>query len=102
MFGVLAIYVGEKIVLATRQKKDNPLDNGIWVGTKKEHHAALKELFPSLRNLETYKIKTWLLLPEEAEDFEETALKITELIKQNNNLIGNIPSPRKARNKKEL
>ncbi len=100
MFGNIAIYVGGKIVLATRQKEENPIDNGIWIGTKREHHSVLKELFPSLRNLETYKIKTWLLLPEEAEDFEETTLKITELIKENNNLIGNIPPPRKSKKKK--
>ena len=102
MFGNVAIYVGEKIVLATRQKDDKTIDNGIWVGTKLEHHSVLKELFPSLRNLETYKIKTWLLLPEDAIDFEETALKITELIKQNSSLIGNIPPPRKPRKRKEL
>ena len=100
MFGVLAIYVGEKIVLATRQKQDSPGDNGIWIGTKVEHHPALKQLFPSLRNLESYKIKTWLLLPEDADDFEETALKISELIKRNSPLIGNIPAPRKSKKKK--
>ena len=100
MFGNYAIYVGDKIVLATRQKEDNPVDNGLWIGTKLEHHTILKEMFPSLRNLETYKIKTWLLLPEDALDFEETTLKITELIKQNSTLIGNIPPPRKPRNQR--
>ena len=100
MFGVLAVYVGEKIVLALRQKQDRPNDNGIWIGTKVEHHSALKAMFPSLRSLESYNIKTWLLLPEDAEDFEETALKITELIKQNSLLIGNIPTPRKPRKTK--
>ena len=100
MFGVLAVYVGEKIVLALRQKEDRPADNGIWIGTKVEHHSVLKEMFPSLRNLESYKIKTWLLLPEDAEDFEESALKISELIKKNSPLIGNIPAPRKSRKKK--
>ena len=100
MFGVLAVYVGEKIVLALRQKDDNPADNGIWIGTKVAHHCVLKEMFLSLRNLESYQIKTWLLLPEDAEDFEETARSITELIKQNSPLIGNIPAPRKSRKKK--
>lgn len=100
MFGVLAVYVGEKIVLALRQKQDNPGDNGIWIGTKVEHHSSLKELFPSLRNLEVYKIKTWLLLPEDAEDFEESALRISELIKKNSPLIGNIPPPRKSKQRK--
>ncbi len=100
MFGTCAVYVGEKIVLATRQKEDHPIDNGIWIGTKLEHHSALKEMFPSLRNIETYGIKTWLVLPEDADDFEETTQKITELIKQNSDLIGNIPAPAKPRKKK--
>lgn len=75
MFGNYAIYVGEKIVLATRQKENSPVDTRIWIGTKLEHHAVLKDLFPSSRNLETYTTKTWLLLPEEVEDFEKTAQK---------------------------
>ena len=100
MFGTYAVYVGEKIVLATRQKEDLPVDNGIWIGTKLEHHSTLKEMFPSLRNIETYGIKTWLVLPEDADDFEETTQKIAELIKQNSDLIGNIPAPRKPRKKK--
>ncbi|MEW7292401.1 hypothetical protein [Aquimarina sp. 2304DJ70-9] len=99
MFGNVAIYYGEKIILATRQKDDNPIDNGIWIATKIEHHEALKSMFPSFRNLETYKIKTWLLLPEDADDFEESAEKIVELIKSNSPLIGNIPPVRKSRGK---
>lgn len=96
MFGNVAIYVGEKIVLATRQKLEKPIDNGIWIGTEMEHHQALFSLFPSLRALETYKIKAWLLLPEDADDFEETAHKIAELIKKQSPLIGKIP-PKKKR-----
>ncbi|MEO0573055.1 MAG: hypothetical protein AAF039_15210 [Bacteroidota bacterium] len=97
MFGNVAIYVGDKIVLATRQKEENPVDNGIWVGTKVEYHEALFKLFPSLRKLETYKIKSWLLLPDSAEDFESTAADLAALIKQNSPLIGNIPQPRKKK-----
>lgn len=100
MFGNHAIYVGEKIVLATRMKEDNPVDNGLWIGTKLEHHAVLRSRFPSLRNLKTYKIRSWLLLPEDADDFEETAQKITDLIKENSDLIGTIPPPKKNRKKK--
>ena len=60
----------------------------------------MKKLFPSLRKIKVYAIKAWLLLPEEAEDFEESATKIIELIKRNSPLIGNIPVPRKSRKKK--
>jgi len=34
MFGTYAIYVGDKIVLATRHNEENRVDNGIWIGTK--------------------------------------------------------------------
>ena len=100
MFGNVAIYTGDKIILATRQKEENPIDNGIWVGTKEKYHNELKELFPALRNLKTYGIKSWLLLPEDADDFEEVAYKITTLIKQNSPLIGNVPPERKPRKKR--
>lgn len=97
MFGNVAIYCGDKIVLATRQKEENPVDNGIWVGTKTKHHQALKTLIPELRHLETYKIKTWLLLHEDEPNFEECAQQIAQLIKDNSDLIGNIPKPRKKK-----
>ncbi|SHI64477.1 hypothetical protein SAMN04488508_102278 [Aquimarina spongiae] len=97
MFGNVGIYVEEKIVLATRFKDHSPVDNGIWIATKVAYQPILKEMFPSLRNLETYNIKSWLLLPDEADDFEEAAAAIAELIKQNSHLIGVIP---KSKNKK--
>ncbi len=97
LFGTSAIYIGDKVVLATRQKEEIPQDNGIWVCTKVVHHQALKELFPSLRNLKTFKIKSWLVLPESADDFEETAEKVVTLIKHNSNLIGSIPAKRKPK-----
>lgn len=97
MFGNVAIYVGEKIVLATRHNQENPLDNGIWVGTKVEHHDVLFQQFPSLRKLETYKIKSWLLLPESANDFETAASDLAVLIKNGSPLIGVIPKPRKKK-----
>lgn len=95
MFGNVAIYHGEKIMLATRHKTDDPRDNGLWVGTKIEHHSALKKIIPELRNLEAYKIKNWLLLHEGEINFEERVQQIAELIKANSPLIGNIPKPRK-------
>ncbi|WP_188375337.1 hypothetical protein [Winogradskyella haliclonae] len=97
MFGNVAMYCGDKIVLATRQKEENPVDNGIWIGTKIEHHNALKKLIPELRHLETYKIKKWLLLHEDEPNFETRAQQIAELIKENSDLIGNIPKPRKKK-----
>jgi len=83
-----AIYVEDKIVLATRDNDKKPIDNGIWIGTSEIHHESLKTEFPCLTNLQLYNIKKWLLLPVDAEDFEETAIKICELIKKNDLRIG--------------
>ena len=88
MFGNFAIYAQNKICLATRQNSPKPIDNGIWIGTKEEHHESLFKEFPSLRKLQLYNIKKWLLLPEEAADFEEVGIVICELIKSNDPRIG--------------
>ena len=88
MFGNYAVYVENKIVLATRQNENKPIDNGIWVATSEEYHQSLKEEFSSLTNLTLYNIKKWLLLPIAADDFEEVAISLCELIKQNDPRIG--------------
>ena len=97
MFGNVAIYSGEKIVLATRKNDEKPVDNGIWISTKMEHHEALRQEIPELRQLETYKIKNWLLLHEGEDQFERRAQRVAELIKEQSELIGTIPKPRKKK-----
>jgi len=99
MFGNHSLYIGDKIYLATRHKEKNPLDNGIWVGTKVEHHESLQKQFPSLTNIRTYNIKKWLLLPVDAEDFEEVAIEICELIKSGDPRVGVVPKPKKKKKK---
>ena len=37
MFGCLAIYVKDKIVLILRDKPAKPADNGVWLATTEEH-----------------------------------------------------------------
>lgn len=97
MFGVDSYYIGEKIVFALR-KKDNLLeDNGIWIASKIEHHQKLKHKIRGLNAIKSYGIKSWLVLPEEFEYFEEEANKLSELIKKNSALVGNIP---KIKNKR--
>lgn len=91
MFGNHAIYINEKIYLATRKNTKAPLDNGIWIGTELNYHESLKTEFEALRHLQLFRIKKWLLLPESATKFEETAIKICELIKANDERFGIIP-----------
>ena len=88
MFGTEAIYVNEHMMLAVRDRSDKIEDNGIWIGTKKEHHPSLLQTFPSLRYLIHIPLKKWLLLPGNAPDFEETALEICQLIKRGDTRIG--------------
>lgn len=88
MFGTEAIYVHEHMVLAVRDRSDKIEDNGIWIGTKKEHHPSLLQAFSSLRYLTHIPLKKWLLLPSDADDFEEVALEICRLIRRGDERIG--------------
>ena len=47
MFGCLAIYVKDKIVLILRDKPKSSADNGVWLATTQEHHQSLWHEFPN-------------------------------------------------------
>lgn len=97
MFGCLAIYVEEKIVLILRDRPDFPRDNGVWLATTVEHHKSLQQEFPAMRSIELFGRQTthWQVLPVDAPDFEETALRASALIIERDPRIGKIPSRRK-------
>lgn len=99
MFGCHAIYLGEKMVLITRKRENDGHDNGVWIATAIEHHASLKEVFPSMRPIRLFGTKpsAWQNIPEEADDFEESVLTACDLILKNDPRIGKIPV-RKKRN----
>src|SRR5260370_8076710 len=46
MFGCVAVYVEEKIVLILRDKPGADADNGVWLATTPEHHGNLPPTFP--------------------------------------------------------
>lgn len=101
MFGCLAVYVGEKIVLALRDKPAATTDNGVWLATTHEHHESLRREFPKMRSIQVLgkEVTGWQLLPVDAPDFEESALRACELILAGDPRIGKIPKPRpKKRN----
>jgi hypothetical protein len=99
MFGCTAVYVGEKIVALLRDKPSSPADNGVWLATTREHHATLLREFPSLRSIQVLGkgVTGWQILPSDAADFEEAALRVCELIVARDPRIGKIPNRRKAR-----
>lgn len=98
MFGCLAIYVKDKIVLILRDKPASKADNGVWLATTKEHHASLRGEFPNMRSIRVLgkKVTGWQALPADAPDFEESALRACELIAAGDPRIGKVPAARRA------
>ena len=96
MFGCLAVYVGEKIVLILREKPGQSLDNGVWLATTREHHESLRGEFPSMRSIQVLgkKVTGWQVLPADAPDFEEAAMRACELIIARDPRIGKVPASR--------
>src|SRR6185312_4258524 len=99
MFGCLAVYVEEKIVLALRDRPNCTDDNGVWIATTVEHHKTLKKELPSMRSIGVLgkDVTGWQILPATTPDFEESALHVCELILDGDPRIGKIPKSKKRR-----
>jgi hypothetical protein len=97
MFGCIAVYVGEKIVLILRDKGRPDPDSGVWIATVPEHHASLRRELPSLRSITVFGsgVTGWQVIPAKAPDFEEEALRACEMILVGDPRIGKIPGERK-------
>ena len=102
MFGCVAVYVGEKIVLILRDKTVAASDNGVWLATTPEHHESLRREFPNMRSIPLLgkEATGWQILPSSAPDFEEAALRACELILARDPRIGKVPGQRRARSRK--
>jgi hypothetical protein len=99
MFGCLAVYVGDKIVLILRDKPSATDDNGVWLATTLEHHQSLQGEFPNMRSIGVLGkgVTGWQILPSGAEDFEEAALRACDLILARDPRIGKIPKSRQRK-----
>jgi hypothetical protein len=97
MFGCLAVYIEDKIVLILRDRPASPEDNGVWLATTANHHGSLRRDFPSMRSIELFGQETthWQVLPVDAPDFEEAALRACRLIIARDARIGKVPKRRK-------
>jgi hypothetical protein len=97
MFGCLAVYVGEKIVLVLRDKNTEAQDNGVWLATTSEHHESLRSDFPNMRSIQLLgkEVTGWRVLPVNAPDFEESAERACEFILAGDLRIGRIPGTRR-------
>lgn len=90
--GMYYIYFEGKIVLIFRKLSKNSQHNGLWIATKKEHHISLKTNIPAITDFvfdegETFE-SAWLQLKDDHEDFEETAIRICELVSHRDERIG--------------
>jgi hypothetical protein len=97
MFGCLAVYVGDKIALMLREKQKQREDNGLWLATTEEHHKSLRREFPSMRSIQLFgkDVTGWQVLPADAADFEEAAIRACELIIARDPRIGKVPKGRR-------
>jgi len=101
MFGCLAVYVEEKIVLVLRDKRELPADNGVWLATTREHHESLRREFPRMRSIRVLgKEPTgWQVLPADDPDFEAAAMRACKLVLAGDSRIGKVPKTRSSRSK---
>jgi len=99
MFGCLAIYVKDKIVLILRDKPKSAADNGVWLCTTQEHHPSLGCEFPNMRSIQVLgkRVTGWQVLPVDAPDFESAALRACELVLAGDPRIGKIPGARTSK-----
>jgi hypothetical protein len=98
MFGCLAVYVQDKIVLILRDKREGTADNGVWLATTAEHHESLHREFPNMRSIQVLgkKVTGWQVVPADASDFEEAAMHACELIIARDPRIGKVPRARRT------
>ena len=97
MFGCLAVYVKDKIVLILRDKPTSVSDNGVWLATTAEHHESLRREFPNMRSIGVLgkPVTGWQVLPADAPDFEAAALHACELVRSGDPRIGKVPGGRR-------
>jgi hypothetical protein len=98
MFGCVAVYVDEKIVLILRDKPGAKTDNGVWLATTSEHHESLRRDFPQMRSIGVLgkEVTGWQVLPADAADFEDAALRACALVLLGDPRIGKVPARRSA------
>ncbi len=99
MFGCLAVYVKDKIVLVLRDKPTSTADNGVWLATTHDHHDSLRREFPNMRSIEVLgkPVTGWQVLPADAPDFESAALRACELVLAGDPRIGKVPGTRTSK-----
>ena len=107
MFGGIAAYVHDKIVMLISEETDTKeyrgksydfdLWNGILIPTEREFHGDIQKQFKNL--VQHPVLGKWLYLQMADADFESTASEIAELISKNDHRFGVFPKEKKKRKK---
>ena len=103
-FGCFAIYIGDKIMLILRDKKDHPEVNGVWIATSFESHESLKQSFPSMCSVSIFndgaRETAWQMIPVSAPDFESSVLELCTLVRRGDKRIGRVPKKKQPKRAK--
>jgi hypothetical protein len=99
MFGCHAIYIENKIMAILRRKEKSDPDNGMWLATTSDHHHSLLEDLPSMRSIKIFGDRSsgWQILPEDADDFEESVSRACDFILKRDPRIGKIPDAKRKK-----
>jgi hypothetical protein len=99
MFGCHALYVGKKIVLILRDRPTRTDANGVWIATTAEHHDSLKKELPSMCSITVLGEgdTNWQMIPSSAGDFEESVIKLCEMVRRGDPRVGKVPKVKKKR-----
>jgi hypothetical protein len=99
MFGCLAVYVKDQITFILRDRREGRRDNGVWLATTEQHHESLRRDFPNMRSIGSLgkTVTHWQVLPADARDFEEAALRACEFVLARDPRIGKVPATRRSR-----
>ncbi|GAB3934925.1 hypothetical protein [Mucilaginibacter myungsuensis] len=98
--GMFYVYLNGKIVFIFRKTNKNPHHNGIWIAADRGAQDSLKADLPTITEFvfdEGHAVELgWLLLNESGEDFETDAIRLCEMVSQNDPRIGRVTPKSKA------
>ncbi|MGE4233951.1 MAG: hypothetical protein AB7F43_11535 [Bacteriovoracia bacterium] len=108
MFGGLACYLNEKMVLVLMEDETStkyrgkkfpyPVWNGLLIPTSREFHDSLLKSFSSL--IVHPVLQKWLYLPMTDQNYEMQAQKMIKAIQKNDPRIGVLPGNRRIQRRK--
>ena len=95
MFGCYAIYCGKRLVFILRDQKNKEELNGVWLASSIENIPLLTAILPVV-DLEARLVErkakgsSWILIPKESLEFEESVIIACELVSKEDPKIGKI------------